>query len=796
MRLYSACALVFLTSTFSTGSESAVPSVTVKLHHAATLPCSERCSGVVRWTVFHNPTEVLAECDQTSCRSVKEGYQMIHDQYLKGNFSLTITDADFSKRARYTSDCDREHLCDVQLKMEPLNTTVQKKPGESIALELDVSDPVEVIYNGTGAAGPSSDPICTVDGRSTECRPEYEPRASLISALELRGLTPADSGVYTVRDIRNKEVLHTYTVTVQGDSDAQGRNRKPGESLSSAPSGSGSAAATVRVKLHDSATLPCSERCSSSARWTVLYKRSDTLAECDQTSCRSVKEGYQMIHDQYLKGDLSLTITDADLSKRTWYRCECDWIPSCNVQVQIERKSLNTRVQIKPGTSLKMDLDISDPVEVLYYSTGAAGPSSGQICTVDRGSLQCKPDYTQRASLLSGLELRGMKPSDSGVYIVRDNSTKEDIHIYTVTVQDDQPDPDRGNGGAVPVWFLTLQIMSYNYLHPANHPWDPIPSTLIQSVPMNLLPFITFTVSSSLSPGRVPPASRQRRSPRWLRHGEPRDPLVGPHQPGNHSTWFESMEECRYEAQVQLRSSSGSGPVQVQLRSRSTMQQYTPGVLIFLLSVFSTVMSCLCLILFTVSESAVPTVKVKLHDSATLPCSKRCSGVVRWIESRNPTEVLAECDQTSCRSVKEGYQMIHDQYLKGDLSLTITAADLSKRGLYTCTCGRSELCDVVLQVEPLNTAVQVKPGEGLVLKLDLSVPVEVIYNSTGGAGPSSVQICTVDGGSLQCRPDYTQRSSLISGLELRGLTVSEGGVYTVRDIRTKEVVHTCTVTVQ
>ncbi|KAI4882839.1 hypothetical protein NFI96_026833, partial [Prochilodus magdalenae] len=196
------------------------------------------------------------------------------------------------------------------------------------------------------------------------------------------------------------------------------------------------------------------------------------------------------------------------------------------------------------------------------------------------------------------------------------------------------------------------------------------------------------------------------------------------------------------------------------------------------------------------SESA-DIVKVKLHDSATLPCSGRCPGVVRWTEFSKPSEVLAECDQTSCRSVKEGYQMIHDQYLNGNFSLTITDADLSKRGLYTCYCGRSfDLRDVELQVEALNTAVQKKPGEALVLKRDISVPVEVLYNRTGGAGPSSVQICTVDGGSVQCKPDYTQRSSLISGLELRGLTVSEGGVYTVRDVRTKEVVHTCTVTVQ
>ncbi|KAI4879349.1 hypothetical protein NFI96_008515, partial [Prochilodus magdalenae] len=102
------------------GSDSAVPQAVVELHHPATLPCSERCPGVVRWTVFSNSTDVLAECDQTSCRSVKEGYQMIHDQYLKGNFSLTITDADLSKRAGYTSRCDGEDLCDVELQTEPI----------------------------------------------------------------------------------------------------------------------------------------------------------------------------------------------------------------------------------------------------------------------------------------------------------------------------------------------------------------------------------------------------------------------------------------------------------------------------------------------------------------------------------------------------------------------------------------------------------------------------------------------------------------------------------------------------
>ncbi|KAI4893388.1 hypothetical protein NFI96_028649 [Prochilodus magdalenae] len=98
------------------------------------------------------------------------------------------------------------------------------------------------------------------------------------------------------------------------------------------------------------------------------------------------------------------------------------------------------------------------------------------------------------------------------------------------------------------------------------------------------------------------------------------------------------------------------------------------------------------------SELCSSSVKVRVKETATLPCSERCPGVVRWTMSRNPTEVLAECDQTSCRSVKEGYQMIHDQYLKGDLSLTITDADLSKRGWYTCKCDDRAIRDVDLQV--------------------------------------------------------------------------------------------------
>ncbi|KAK1784482.1 hypothetical protein P4O66_000758, partial [Electrophorus voltai] len=55
-------------------------------------------------------------------------------------------------------------------------------------------------------------------------------------------------------------------------------------------------------------------------------------------------------------------------------------------------------------------------------------------------------------------------------------------------------------------------------------------------------------------------------------------------------------------------------------------------------------------------------------------------------------------NQTSCQS-EEGFHMSHDQYLKGDLSLTITDADYTKRSLYTCTCSGKDICDVSLQIE-------------------------------------------------------------------------------------------------
>ncbi|KAL7836122.1 hypothetical protein AOLI_G00274060 [Acnodon oligacanthus] len=172
-----------------------------------------------------------------------------------------------------------------------------------------------------------------------------------------------------------------------------------------------------------------------------------------------------MIHDQYLKGDLSLTITDADFSQGDWYTCWCDDVDLCNVRLQIQ--PVNILVQIKPGEPLVLKMEISDPVDLIYKDPN--GPSSGQICTVDGRALQCKPEYTERASLTSVVRLRRMTPSDSGVYTVIDNWTDEVLQIYTVTVgsadgselYDDRPDLDTDKEAAVLMWFVagTLAVL-------------------------------------------------------------------------------------------------------------------------------------------------------------------------------------------------------------------------------------------------------------------------------------------------------------------------------------------------
>ncbi|KAF4088609.1 hypothetical protein AMELA_G00056710 [Ameiurus melas] len=127
-----------------------------------------------------------------------------------------------------------------------------------------------------------------------------------------------------------------------------------------------------------------------------------------------------------------------------------------------------------------------------------------------------------------------------------------------------------------------------------------------------------------------------------------------------------------------------------------------------------------------------------------------CSDLAKWSLITNRDDVVARYDRTSCRSVKEGFQMSHDLYLKGDL--TLTAADYSKRNVYTCWCGDRSVNDVRLGIKPSTLLVQINPGKDLLMDLYVPELAKVIFEGE--------EICRVDQSSLHCIEEYRPRTSL------------------------------------
>ncbi|KAK2845946.1 hypothetical protein Q7C36_010800 [Tachysurus vachellii] len=210
--------------TFTTANTLASNSVTAKLHQSATLSCNNKCSGVVTWAMFHNPGNILAQCNKTKCWSEK-GYEVSHDQYLKGKILLTITAVDYSNRALYTCVCDGVDACDVRLIIETLTSLVQLNPGQALVMVLPIPEPVEVMYKARDSADLYGAQICTVTQRSLQCQPEYTHRASLsYPNITLRDVNMTDSGTYSIRDRKNEEVIHIYTLIVNVVQHESGRN--------------------------------------------------------------------------------------------------------------------------------------------------------------------------------------------------------------------------------------------------------------------------------------------------------------------------------------------------------------------------------------------------------------------------------------------------------------------------------------------------------------------------------------------------------------------------------------------
>ncbi|KAK2845960.1 hypothetical protein Q7C36_010814 [Tachysurus vachellii] len=211
------CVLFFLIFTFTTAPVSALETcpTRAKLHQPVTLSCTSTCTGLLKWNLLSDRGVVLARCDKTSCWAEK-GFSISHDQYLKGDFSLTITNADYSKRNVYACECRDSDYALVRLVIETVFTPVQMKSDEDLKLNVSVPEPVEVIYKSGDAA---DEVICSVTKDSLQCKDDYRHRTSLTyPELTLRDMKLRDSGSYTIRDTKNNEDIQIYAVSVEGTS--------------------------------------------------------------------------------------------------------------------------------------------------------------------------------------------------------------------------------------------------------------------------------------------------------------------------------------------------------------------------------------------------------------------------------------------------------------------------------------------------------------------------------------------------------------------------------------------------
>ncbi|KAF5882678.1 uncharacterized protein DAT39_023033, partial [Clarias magur] len=88
------------------------------LHETSSLPCPQSCSGLLTWTMFQRPDDVLVRCTRDSCWRAA-GFSLNHDEFLRGDSTLTVLRADYSLRGLYRAECDSETLCQVVFTLNP-----------------------------------------------------------------------------------------------------------------------------------------------------------------------------------------------------------------------------------------------------------------------------------------------------------------------------------------------------------------------------------------------------------------------------------------------------------------------------------------------------------------------------------------------------------------------------------------------------------------------------------------------------------------------------------------------------
>ncbi|KAL7836121.1 hypothetical protein AOLI_G00274050 [Acnodon oligacanthus] len=162
-----------------------------------------------------------------------------------------------------------------------------------------------------------------------------------------------------------------------------------------------------------------------------------------------------------------------------------------------------------------------------------------------------------------------------------------------------------------------------------------------------------------------------------------------------------------------------------------------------------------------------------LNDSATLSCSKPCSGVETW--ERSGLKV-AKC------GVKEDSEFSCERRLDQS-SLTVPQVNYTTRGFYHTKCDGKVICFQNLQPRSHSSSDEVPAGGPLILDLLTFHPVSLMFSQTDGGSVKPIQMCTVEGRSMRCNAGYEDRVSVCgNSMVLRDVVSADSGVYTVREV--------------
>ncbi|KAL7841739.1 hypothetical protein SRHO_G00254300 [Serrasalmus rhombeus] len=140
------------------------------------------------------------------------------ENYRKGDLSLTIDRVRFSDSGLYRcslKDGGHGYPNTISLAVEARQYVYYKKVGDSVLLDLMVLPPVMVYFKEGEATADSW--MCTRPKDAVHCKPDYEQRTSIMNnSLMLSKLTVADSGIYTVMDVKSDEVVAIHKLAVAG----------------------------------------------------------------------------------------------------------------------------------------------------------------------------------------------------------------------------------------------------------------------------------------------------------------------------------------------------------------------------------------------------------------------------------------------------------------------------------------------------------------------------------------------------------------------------------------------------